>query len=154
MTTHRSLAAALWLLAAAVAFVICTAWAGEARSGKMPPWALVAVVWGAAGVSVAIHYLSQGPEALRRYRLSLAPAARRGAWLRGRVWRPTLAMASHRLASGLAFVRRHLAAQFALIAGIVPARVQRPQPVDAVGPDAAAESRGKRMEFVGQVEAA
>src|SRR5262245_6458739 len=152
MTTHRSLAAALWLLAGAAAYAVCTAWAAEAQSGKVPPWALIALFWGAAGVSVAIHYLSQGPEVLRRYRLSLAPAARRGA--RPRVWRPTLAVAPHRLASGLAFMRRHLAAQFALIAAIVAAGVQRPQPVDAIGPGAVAEPPGKRLELVGRVEAA
>jgi hypothetical protein len=72
MTTHRSLAAALWLLAGAFAFVGSAWWAGEVQSGKVPPWALVAFFWGAAGVSVAIHYLSQGPDALRRYRLHRA----------------------------------------------------------------------------------
>jgi hypothetical protein len=154
MTTHRNLAAALWVLAGAAAFAVCSSWAAEAQSGKLSPWALIAFFWGAAGVSVAIHYLSRGPEALRRYRLSVAPAERRRVRLRNRVWRPTLAVAPHRLASGLVFMRRHLAAQFALIVGIVAARVQRPQPVDAVGPDASAEPLGKRLELMGQVEAA
>ena len=154
MTTHRSLAAALWLLAGAAAFAVATSWMSQAQSGKVSPWALVAFFWGAAGVSVAIHYLSRGAEALKRYRLSLAAAEWRGAWLRGRAWRPTLAVDLHRLATELAGMRRQLAAQFALIAGTMAARVQRPHPVDAVGPDARAEPLGKRLELVGPLEAA
>lgn len=149
MTTHRSLAAALWLLVGAAVFAVATSWMSQAHSGKVSPWALVAFFWGAAGVSVAIHYLSRGPEALKRYRLSLAPAERRGAWLHPRAWRPTLAVDLHRLAGELAGMRRRLAAQFALIAETMAARVQRPHPVDA-----RAESLGKRLELVGPLEAA
>jgi hypothetical protein len=69
MTTHRNLAAVLWLMAAAAAFAIGAMWAPDAQSGKLSPWALVAFFWGAALLSVLIHYLSQGPDALRRYRL-------------------------------------------------------------------------------------
>jgi hypothetical protein len=152
MTMHRSLAAALWLLAGAAAFAVATSWMSQAHSGKVSPWALVAFFWGAAGVSVAIHYLSRGPEALKRYRLSLASAERRGAWLRGRAWRPAVDL--HRLASELAGMRRQLAAQFALIAETMAARVQRLHPVDAVGRGARAEPLGKRLELVGPVEAA
>jgi hypothetical protein len=90
MTTHRSLAAALWLLAGVVAFAVCSSWAGEAQSGKLSPWALVAFFWGAAAVSVAIHYLSQGPEALRRYRLSRRPSPQVPRFS-VEVWRPTVA---------------------------------------------------------------
>jgi len=80
MTTHRNLAAALWLLAAAAAFAIGASWAGEAQSGKISPWALVAFFWGAALVSVLIHYLSRGAEdALKRYRPHHKSAARAGA---------------------------------------------------------------------------
>ena len=57
MTTHRSLAAALWLLAGAAAFAVATSWMSQAQSGKVSPWALVAFFWGAAGVSVAIPVL-------------------------------------------------------------------------------------------------
>lgn len=154
MTRNNSLAAALWLLAAAAAFAAGPTWAGGLQSGRMSPWALVAFFWGAAGLSVAIHYLSHGPEALRPYLRSLATAKRRGAWLRGRVWRLRLAVASRRLASGLALMRHQLAAQFALVARIVAAHLQRLHPVDAVGLDAAAEPLGKRLQLVGQVEAA
>src|SRR5262245_22187686 len=75
MSLHRSLAAALWLLAAAGAYALAASWADDAQSGKVQPWVLVAVFWGAAAVSVAIHYLSryladqlaQAPVALRRH---------------------------------------------------------------------------------------
>jgi hypothetical protein len=153
MTTHRSLAASLWLLAGVAAFAIANSWMSQAQSGKVSPWALVAFFWGAAGVSMAIHYLSRGAEALKRYRLSPA-AARHGAWLRGRAWRPTLAVDLHRLASELAGMRRQLAAQFALIAGTMAACVHRPHPVHAVGPNAAVAPLGQRLELVGPLEAA
>src|SRR5262245_49722030 len=68
MSRHRGLAVALWVLAAAAAFAIGAAWADDARSGKITPWALVALFWSAALVSVLIHYLAQGPVLLSRYR--------------------------------------------------------------------------------------
>lgn len=67
MSMHRCLAAALWLLAAAAAFAIGASWAGDAQSGKMTPWALVALFWGAALVAVLVHYLALGGDALTRY---------------------------------------------------------------------------------------
>jgi len=80
MTTHRNLAAALWLLAAAAALAIGASWAGDAQSGKMSPWAMVALFWGAALVSVLIHYLSHGAEdALKRYGPHGKPALFAGA---------------------------------------------------------------------------
>ena len=66
MSIHRSLAAALWVLAAAAVFAIGASWAADAQDGKLTPWALVALFWGAALVSVLIHYLAQGPDMLRR----------------------------------------------------------------------------------------
>jgi hypothetical protein len=59
MSMHRSLAAALWLLAAVGAYVLAASWAGDAQTGKIHPWALIALFWGAALVSVAIHHLSR-----------------------------------------------------------------------------------------------
>jgi hypothetical protein len=96
MTTHRSLAAALWLLAGAIAFAVCSSWIGEAQSGKLSPWALVAFFWGVAAASVAIHYLSQGPEALRRYRLSRRSSAQVPSFsVEG--WRPAFILDWYRL---------------------------------------------------------
>ncbi|MBO0766156.1 MAG: hypothetical protein J2P50_16420 [Hyphomicrobiaceae bacterium] len=71
---RRSLAAALWLLAAAGAYAMVISWADDAQTGKLQPWVLIVVFWAAAAVSVAIHHLSryltgqlaQLPEALRR----------------------------------------------------------------------------------------
>jgi hypothetical protein len=78
MTTHRNVAAVLWLLAAAATLAIGAIWAPGAQSGKLSPWTLVAFFWGAALLSVLIHYLSHGPDALRRYRLQhKATAAQR-----------------------------------------------------------------------------
>jgi len=82
MTKHNNFAVALWLLAAAVGLAAGLAWADSARSGLVTPWALVAFFWGAALVSVSIHYLAyylaEGPQALKRYRLShWAEVARR-----------------------------------------------------------------------------
>jgi hypothetical protein len=152
MTTHRSLAAALWLLAGAIAFAVCSSWIGEAQSGKLSPWALVAFFWGVAAASVAIHYLSQGPEALRRYRLSRRSSAQvpsfsvegwRPAfildWYRLLLDRTALVLARWRaaltpfpaLARGRwlapltplsTLVRAHWPAPLALFAGMVPAR--------------------------------
>jgi hypothetical protein len=82
MSMHRSLAAALWLLAAVGAYELVASWAGDAQSGKIHPWALVALFWGVALVSVAIHHLSrflsdslaEGADALKRYGPRLKPA--------------------------------------------------------------------------------
>jgi hypothetical protein len=82
MSMHRSLAAALWLLAALGAYELAASWAGGAQTGKIHPWALVAVFWAVALVSVAIHHLSrflsdriaEGAEALRRYGAGHRPA--------------------------------------------------------------------------------
>jgi hypothetical protein len=79
MSLHRSFAAALWVLAAAGAWAVAASWAGDAQTGKVHPWALVALFWGAAAVSVTIHYLSryladqvaQAPSALGHYRRSM-----------------------------------------------------------------------------------
>jgi hypothetical protein len=59
MSVHHSLAAALWLLTAVGAYALVAHWADGAQSGKLQPWVLLIVFWGAALVSVAIHYLSQ-----------------------------------------------------------------------------------------------
>jgi uncharacterized membrane protein YbhN (UPF0104 family) len=79
MSTRRGLAAVLWLLAAAAAIGVAASWADDAQDGKITPWALVAFFWSAALVSVLIHYLAQGPDALRRYRLQRKPAPPAGA---------------------------------------------------------------------------
>jgi hypothetical protein len=84
MSKHRGLAVGLWLLAALGACALATHWAGDGLRGKLQPWALVAVFWGAALMSVAIHHLSRylsgclddAEEAVRRYRVRLEPAAR------------------------------------------------------------------------------
>jgi hypothetical protein len=76
MSMHRSLTAALWLLAAAGAYAMAVSWADAAQTGKLQPWVLVVVFWAAAAVSVAIHRLShyladqpaQLPEAFRHSR--------------------------------------------------------------------------------------
>jgi hypothetical protein len=82
MSMHRSLAAALWLLAALAAYVLAASWAGGAQTGKIQPWALVAVFWAVALVSVAIHHLSrflsdwlaEAADALARYGARHKPA--------------------------------------------------------------------------------
>jgi hypothetical protein len=82
MSMHRSLAAALWLLAAAGAYAMAVSWADDAQSGKLQPWVLVVVFWAAAAVSVAIHHLSHYladqlaplPEAFGHYRRHLGQA--------------------------------------------------------------------------------
>lgn len=71
--TQRTFAAALWLLAAAVA--IGGSWGAGAQSGKMTPLALIAFFWGAAAVSMLIHYVPRGAGALRRYRQHKSPAS-------------------------------------------------------------------------------
>jgi hypothetical protein len=71
MTRNNSLAAALWLLAAAAAFAAGPTWAGSMQNGMMSPWALVAFFWGAAALSVSIHYLAhylaQAAHTLKRH---------------------------------------------------------------------------------------
>ena len=82
MSMHRSLVTALWLLAALGAYVLAASWAGDAQTGKIHPWALVALFWGVALVSVAIHHLSrflsdclaEGADALTRYGARHGPA--------------------------------------------------------------------------------
>jgi hypothetical protein len=82
MSMHRSLAAGLWLLAAAGACAVAASWADDAQTGKIHPWVLVVLFWGAAAVSVAIHHLSrflaeqlaQAPEMLVRSRRCIAQA--------------------------------------------------------------------------------
>lgn len=82
MSLHRSLAAGLWLVAAAGAYAVAVSWADDAQTGKVHPWVLVVLFWSAAAVSVAIHHLSrflaeqlaQAPEALARSRPYLAQA--------------------------------------------------------------------------------
>src|SRR5687767_975698 len=84
MSMHRSLAAGLWLLAAAGAYAVGAAWADVARSGKLPPWTLIVLFWGAAMVSVAIHHLSRYlvahladvPDTLSRQAMRWSHAAR------------------------------------------------------------------------------
>ncbi len=84
MPMHHSLAAALWLLAALGAYILVASWADDAQSGKLHPWVLLIVFWGAALASVAIHHLSlylskclaQGSDAFRRYRAHYRRAAR------------------------------------------------------------------------------
>jgi hypothetical protein len=58
MSLFRSPAVAVWLLAAG-AYSIGPAWAGNAQTGKLHPWVLVAVFWGAALLSVSVHYVRQ-----------------------------------------------------------------------------------------------
>lgn len=82
MFMQRSLAAALWLVAAAGAYAVAVWCADDAQTGKLHPWVLVVVFWTAAAVSVAIHHLSRylagqlalTPEALRRSRRHVAHA--------------------------------------------------------------------------------
>jgi len=84
MSMHRSLAAGLWLLAAAGAYAVAVSWADDAQTGKVHPWVLVVVFWGAAAVSVAIHHIShyladqleQAPDALKRSRRYLVQGQR------------------------------------------------------------------------------
>jgi hypothetical protein len=81
MSLHRSLAAGLWLVAAVGAYALAALWADDAQRGKVHPCALVALFWGVAAVSVAIHHLSrylaealaEGSDALRRRWSRLEP---------------------------------------------------------------------------------
>jgi hypothetical protein len=91
MSMHRSLAAALWLLVAAGAYGASTAWADGAHTSKVHPWVLIALFWGAALVSVAIHHLA--------LHLARASEALKGYWLNHAARRAQLgARARHRLA--------------------------------------------------------
>ena len=83
MSFLRSPAAVVWLLAAAGAYSIGDAWAGDAQAGKLHPWVLIAVFWGVALLSVSIHYLLP-------YLAQAAGWARR-AWLQQAVARTRLA---------------------------------------------------------------
>jgi len=69
MTMHRGLAAVLWLLAGAALLVAGAAWAVDMQTGKMNAFILVLFFWSVALVAVVVHYLSQGADALTRYRL-------------------------------------------------------------------------------------
>ena len=86
MTRNNSLAAAMWLLAAATALAAGPTWAGSLQNGMMSPWALVAFFWGAAALSVSIHYLArclaQAPDALNRWWSAHRAAAARWAGAR------------------------------------------------------------------------
>jgi hypothetical protein len=101
MSMHRSLAAALWLLAAVGAYELAASWAGDAQSGKIHPWALVALFWGVALVSVAIHHLS------RFLSDWLAEAADVLTWYGAR-YKPALSLRAGRLSGHLAEGRRVL----------------------------------------------
>ena len=59
MSMHRSLAAALWLLAAAGGYAMALSWADAAQTGNLHPWVLIVVFWAAAAASAAIHHLSR-----------------------------------------------------------------------------------------------
>lgn len=95
MSMHRSLAAGLWLLAALGAYALAAFCLGDAQRGKIQPWALVAVFWGAALVSVAIHHLSRylsdcldgAAAAWKQHRVRLEPVARLLAGRLRRSWR-------------------------------------------------------------------
>jgi hypothetical protein len=84
MSMHHSLAAALWLLAAFGAYILAASWANDVQSGKLQPWVLLMVFWGAALASVAIHHLSlylskclaQGSDALKTYQAHYRRAVR------------------------------------------------------------------------------
>lgn len=71
MSKHRSFAAGLWLLTAAGAYGVGAAWADGAHTSKVHPWVLIALFWGLALVSVAIHHLSlhlaRASDALKAY---------------------------------------------------------------------------------------
>ena len=75
MTMQRGLTAVLWLVVGAAMLAAGAAWMDEAQSGKMSALVLVAFFWGAALVAVLVHYLSQGADALTRYRLYHKPLA-------------------------------------------------------------------------------
>jgi hypothetical protein len=114
MSVHRSLAAALWLLAAAGAYAAAVSWAEDAQTGKLQPWVLVVVFWSAAAVSVAIHHLSryladhlaQAPGLLRRSRRHLAQRRHLLSWLHLPRGRHALDRPRLHLARGRDVVRR------------------------------------------------
>jgi uncharacterized protein YbaA (DUF1428 family) len=84
MSMHHSLAAALWLLAAFGAYILAASWANDLQSGKLQPWVLLMVFWGAALASVAIHHLSlylskcvaQGSDVVKGYQAHYRRAVR------------------------------------------------------------------------------
>src|SRR5262245_31823000 len=93
MSMHRSLAASLWLLAAVGAYAVVAVCADAAQNGKVPPWILVVLFWGAALVSVMIHHLSryladhlaEVPDTLRRHGTKWSRAGRLQAGRLGRL---------------------------------------------------------------------
>src|SRR5262249_37110323 len=87
MSFPRSPAFAVWLLVAAVACNIGIAWADDAQAGKVHPWVLLAVFWGAALLSVSLHYLLQYlAQAAVWAQRSWHQQATRRAKLRRRAW--------------------------------------------------------------------
>ena len=124
MSFLRSPAAVVWLLAAVGAYSIGDAWADDAHADKLHPWVLLAVFWGAALLSVSIHYLlpylAQAAGWARRAWLQQAGASTRLAW---RVW-PYLAQTpawAHRSwqqhAAAGSRLARHARVHLALAAG-------------------------------------
>jgi hypothetical protein len=75
MTMHRGLTAVLLLVAGAAILAAGAAWSLDAQSGKMSPVILVAFFWAIALAAALAHYLSQGGDALTRYRLHHKPLA-------------------------------------------------------------------------------
>lgn len=69
MTMHRGLTALLWLVAGVGMLAAAGIWAADVQSGKISAFVLVAFFWVAALMAVVVHYLSQGADALTRYRL-------------------------------------------------------------------------------------
>ena len=61
MSLHRGLRAALWLSALVGACAASTAWAGSpyAHASKLHPWVLIALFWGVALASIAVHYIAR-----------------------------------------------------------------------------------------------
>src|SRR5262245_55122192 len=74
-------AVGVWLVAAAGAYGIGAAWAGNGQAGQLAPWVLVAMFWSAALLSVLVHYLVrylvQAAGWTRRSWLQHAPARAR-----------------------------------------------------------------------------
>jgi hypothetical protein len=75
MTMHRGLTAVLLLVAGAAILVAVAAWPLGVQSGKVSPAILVAFFWAVALVAMLAHFLSQGGDALTRYRLRHKPLA-------------------------------------------------------------------------------
>ena len=53
MRMHRIVAALLWTLAAAAAFVVCTVWIADAQRGAVGAWVILPFFWSAAVLAVA-----------------------------------------------------------------------------------------------------